>query len=57
MFNHMIPVIYWSIENISLVDDTEKKLLKNFPADYKIYKAAYETACDKIKYLINGKVI
>lgn len=57
MFNQMIPIVYWSIENIDLVKSMESNLLKNFPPDYKICKSAYENSCDKIKLLINGKVI
>lgn len=54
MFNQMIPVIYWSIENLDLTEDMEKNLTKNFPHDYKKCKSAHGNACNKIKHSING---
>lgn len=55
MFDHMVPLIYWSIENVDLADDMKTKLQKNFPQDHKSRKTAYNNSCDKMKNLINGK--
>lgn len=54
MFEIMVPVVYWSIENIDLAEELKKNLLQHFPRDYKSHKSAYENSCDKIKRLING---
>lgn len=54
MFDHMIPLIYWSIENVELTEDLKMKLLKNFPINHKGRKIAYNTSCNRIKRLING---
>lgn len=54
MFDHMVPLIYWSIENVDLADDLKTKLQKKFPPDHKNRKIAYNNSCDKIKDLING---
>jgi len=57
MFDHMVPLIYWSIENVDLADDMKTKLLKNFPRDYKSRKSAYNISCDKIKHSVNSNVL
>jgi len=49
----MIPRVYWSIENVDLTEDMQKKLVKNFPQDYKKCKSSYNEASDKIKKLLN----
>lgn len=54
MFDHMIPFIYWSIENVELTEDLKMKLLKNFPINHKGRKIAYNNSCKRIKRLING---
>ncbi|VVC25271.1 Concanavalin A-like lectin/glucanase domain,SPRY domain,Zinc finger, RING-type,B30.2/SPRY domain [Cinara cedri] len=53
MFETMVPVVYWSIENIDLDEELKKKLLLQFPRDYKSHKSAYKNSCDKIKRLVN----
>lgn len=57
MFNHMVPDVYWSIENIELSEEINRKLIKNFPRDYKSRKISYRNMCNKIKHLVNGNVL
>lgn len=49
-----MPYIYWTIENVDLADDIKKSLVKNFPYDFRLRKAAFNYTCDKIKRLLNG---
>lgn len=56
MFDHMIPLIYWSIEDVDIEEEMKTKLLKNFPRDYKNHKISYNSACDKIKHLTDGRL-
>lgn len=58
MFNHMVPDVYWSIENVEqLPEEMNNNLVKNFPTDYKNRKSSYKNMCNKIKHLVNGNVL
>lgn len=53
MLEKMIPRVYWSIENVNLMDDMQNKLVKNFPQDYRKCKSSYNEASEKIKKILN----
>lgn len=54
MFDLMVPDVYWSLENIDLIDDLKKNLFLHFPRDCKNCKSSYKNSSDKIKRLVNG---
>jgi len=55
MFDYMVPKVYWRLDERTMPEDVKTELLKYYPRDYqKNNESSYNSACNKIKHLLDG---